>query len=119
MTGPVRKHWMAAAMLAGLGAVIALLGPGPAGPALGQGTTVRVVSPGTASVGSTVAVEIRIENVANLGSYEWFLTYDPNVLELAAGQNPVNGNFLGSSGRNVSCPLPILDGGTEIGRAHV
>jgi len=104
--GLKRKHWMLVAAVAGLAAVLALLGPRLAGPALGQATTVRVVSPGTASVGSTVGVEIRIENVANLGSYEWFLTYDPNILELAAGTNPVNGDFLASSGRSVFCASP-------------
>jgi hypothetical protein len=101
---------MAAAILAGLGAVIVLLGARSAEPALGQGTTVRVVSPGTASVGDTVAVEIRVENVANLGAYEWTLTYDANVLELAG--DPANGDFLASSGRQVSCPSPIVGLGT-------
>jgi hypothetical protein len=105
---------MAAAILAGLGLVIVLLGARSAGPALGQGTTVRVVSPGTASVGDTVAVEIRIDNVPDpgLGAYEWILTYDPNVLELAPAPNPVDGSFLGSTGSPVSCPAPLTDVGT-------
>lgn len=102
---------MAAAAAAGLVVMVALLAPRAAGPALGQGdTTVQVVSPDTAEVDSTVAVQIRIENVTNLGSYEWFLTYDPTILELAG--NPVNGDFLGSSGRSPQCPEPIVDAGT-------
>jgi hypothetical protein len=99
---------MTAAILAGLGVVIALLGPRPAGPALGQGTTVRVVSPGTASVSSTVAVEIRVEDVANLGAYEWGLAYDPALLRL---DNVTNGPFLGSTGRTVPpCSLLLPPG---------
>ena len=102
--GPFGNHWKATvAAAAGLGVVIAILGPTIWQGNAGQNTTVRVVSPGTASVGSTVAVEIRVENVANLGTYEWFLTYDPNVLG-AGWQNPANGDFLGTSGRSRQCP---------------
>jgi hypothetical protein len=104
------KYWIAPAMVAALVAILALVGPRPAGHVLGESTTVRVVSPGTAPVGATVAVEIRVENVANLGAYEWTLAYDPNVLELAG--NPVDGGFLGSTGRSLFCPPAILDVGT-------
>jgi hypothetical protein len=109
MRGPQRKYWMAAVILAGLGAVIAPLVPRAAGPALGQATTVRVVSPGTVSVGGTVEVRVEMEDVTGLGSYEWSIAYDPNTLELTA---PADGGFLGSTGRSVFCPPPILDAGT-------
>ena len=103
--GLKRTHWMLIAAVGGLAAVLALLGARLAGPALGQATTVRVVvSPDTASVGETVAVSISIDNVTNLGAYEWVLTYNPAILELAppAGStNPVDGTFLGSTGRSV------------------
>ena len=107
-----RKPWMLVAAVGGLLAVLALLGARPAGPALGQDTMVRVVSPGTASVGETVAVNMNIDDVADLDDYEWELAYDPSILELAGGANPVNGPFLATTGRSVSCQPPILDEGT-------
>jgi len=91
--------------------LLALVSP-TGDPALGQATTVQVVSPGTASVGETVAVGIDIDDVTNLGAYEWVLAYDPDVLDLAGGTNPVNGTFLGSTGRSVTCLPPILDEGS-------
>jgi hypothetical protein len=109
MVVAVKKHWVVAATLAVLGVVLALLAPRWAGSALGQGTVVRVVSPGTASVGGTVEVRIEIQSVTGLGSYEWFLTYDSNILQLTA---PADGGFLGSTGRSVYCPPAILDTGT-------
>ena len=112
MVGPKRRFWIAVVALASLGVMLALLVPRAAGPALGQATTVRVVSPGTVSVGGTVDVRIEIQDVTGLGSYEWSLAYDPNILELVAPPNPVNGGFLGSSGRSLFCPPPILDAGT-------
>jgi len=107
--GLSRKRWMAAVAMGGLLAFVALLGAKLAGPASGQATTVRVVvSQGTASVGDSVTVTISIENVTNLGTYEWVLAYNPDVLDLASG-NPVNGDFLRSTGRSVSCVPPIVD----------
>jgi hypothetical protein len=80
--------------------------------ALGQSTTVRVVSPGTASVGQSVAVTINVDDVVDLAVYEWQLAYNPNVLELASAPNPVDGGFLGSAGRSVTCFPPIFGEGT-------
>jgi len=110
--GLSRKRWMAAVAVGGLLAFVAVLGAKLAGPALGQATTVRVVSPGTASVDDPVAVNIYIDNVADLDDYEWQLAYNPDVLELAGGPNPVNGPFLATTGRSVSCQPPILGEGT-------
>ena len=107
-----RKKWAFVIVVAGLAMAVAALGPKLAGPVLGQSTTVSVVSPGTASVGDTVTVTINIDDVANLGVYEWQLAYNSNVLELAGGQNPVNGPFLGSTGRTVACAPRILGDGT-------
>jgi len=108
--GLSRKRWMAAVAVGGLLAFVALLGAKLAGPALGQATTVRVVvSPDTASVGETVAVSIYIDNVADLDDYEWQLAYNPTVLEY---QSVVDGPFLATTGRSVSCQPPILDEGT-------
>jgi len=107
--GLSRKRWMAAVAVGGLLAFVALLGAKLAGPALGQATTVRVDSPATASKDQSVTVTISIENVTNLGTYEWLLAYNPHVLELAGGTNPVNGPFLATTGRSVSCLPPIVD----------
>jgi hypothetical protein len=100
---------MAAVAVGGLLAFVALLGAKLAGPALGTDTTVRVDSPGTANVNDTVTVSIYIDYVTDLGAYEWELAYDPSILELAGGANPVNGTFLGGS---ASCAPPVLDVGT-------
>jgi hypothetical protein len=112
--GLKRTHWMLIAAVGGLAALLALLGTRLAGPALGQDTTVRVDSPGTASVGATVSVTINIDNVANLGAYEWKLEFDPTIVQYVdvvdgTGTPP---SFLGSTGRSVSCLPPILDVGT-------
>jgi hypothetical protein len=107
--GLSRKRWMAAVAVGGLLAFVALLGAKLAGPASGQATTVRVVSPGTASVGATVAVNINIDDVVDLDDYEWQLAYNPTVLEY---QSVVNEPFLATTGRSVSCQPPILGEGT-------
>ena len=72
-----RKHWMLVAAVGGLAAVLALMGARLAGPASGTATTVQVVSPGTASVGATVSVGINVNDVTDLGTYEWVLAYNP------------------------------------------
>jgi len=114
--GLKRTHWMLVAAVGGLAAVLALTGARLAGPALGLDTTVQVVAPGTASLGETVSVRINVNDVTNLGAYEWVLTYNPDILELApaAGStNPVNGTFLGSTpARSVFCTPLAPDVGT-------
>lgn len=74
------------------------------------GTLVRV-DPSSQAVpaGSDFTLDIRVENVENLGSYEWLLAFDPTVLEFVS---VLNGSFLGSTGRTVSCLGPILDVGS-------
>ena len=58
-----------------------------------------------------VVVEIAVENAKNLASFQFQLTYDPDVLQVAAdpqGSKPLvqRGDFLGSTGREVACPDP-------------
>jgi hypothetical protein len=113
------KPWTLVVVLGSLIVVVAVLASRVAPEASGQGTIVRVVSPGTASVGATVAVEINIDNVTDLGAYEWVLAYNPAVLDLVnpPGNPPnwalLNGDFLESSGRSAFCPpSAILDVGT-------
>jgi hypothetical protein len=76
----------------------------------------RVVAPESAAEGDQdVIVEIRAENAENLGAFGFQLTYDPDVLELAVDQTgqPLiqRGDFLGSSGREVACPEPVVQSG--------
>jgi hypothetical protein len=75
------------------------------------GGTLVYVDPSlqTVPVGTGFKVDIRIENVTNLGSYEWLLTFDPAVVDFVS---MFNGPFLGSTGRTVFCPGPILDVGS-------
>jgi hypothetical protein len=105
--GLKRTHWMLVAAVGGLAAVLALLGARLAGPALGQATTVRVDSPGTASVGGSATVRIKIDSVTNLATYEWVLAYDPSVLQL---DSVTDGPFLGSTGRTPTCVLLLPPG---------
>jgi hypothetical protein len=60
-------------------------------------------------VGANFGVDIRIENVENLGSYEWLLAFNSAVLQFVTVSN---GPFLGSTGRTVFCPGAILDVGS-------
>ena len=79
-------------------------------PAGAQGTLVRV-SPVAQSVtaGSNVSLTVMVDDVAapdGLGSYEFTLGFEPNVLSFV---NFSNGAFLGSTGRDVTCLPPLFD----------
>lgn len=79
--------------------------------ASGQGTVMKVVSPDSCPPGGgECEVQIQVENVANLGAYEWQIVYDPDVIELREppASAIVDGGFLGDSGRMVSCQPPLL-----------
>jgi hypothetical protein len=82
-----------------------------AGPSPTPGGTLTRVEPDsqTVSIGDSFSVNIRIDNVANLGSYEWLLNFDPALVEFVS---VINGPFLGSTGRTVFCPGAILDTGS-------
>jgi hypothetical protein len=47
-------------------------------------------------------VQIKVAGVANLGTYEWQLAFDPNVVSF---ESATNGGFLGSTGRTPTCQL--------------
>jgi hypothetical protein len=55
----------------------------------------------TALETTTFSVDVEVAGVTNLGAYEVGLVYDESVLSFV---NVVNGPFLGSTGRTVSCP---------------
>jgi hypothetical protein len=84
---------------------------GPTPTATTVPTTLVWIDPPTQTVGpgASPAIDIRIDNVTGLGSYEWQITYDPAVLNFVS---VVDGPFLGSTGRSVFCPDPILDVGS-------
>jgi hypothetical protein len=84
---------------------------GPTPTATTVPTTLVWIDPPTQTVapGASPAIDIRIDNVANLGSYEWQITYDPAVLDFVS---VVDGPFLASTGRSVFCPDAILDVGS-------
>jgi len=54
---------------------------------------------------NTFVVDVVVDQVTNLGAYEFTLSFDPTIV---AYQNVVNGGFLGSSGRQVSCLTPTV-----------
>jgi hypothetical protein len=78
---------------------------------------VKVVAPESAKVGDAdIVVQIQVENVKNLGSFEFLLKYDPDILAVAndaATNLPLiqRGDFLGSSEREVVCDDPVSQAG--------
>ncbi len=76
------------------------------GTAQAQTAVMKVVPASqTVDVGDgNFTVDIVIENVSNLGSFEFTLTFDPSVLRLVGVKG---GSFLGSTGRVVGCPGAI------------
>jgi hypothetical protein len=74
---------------------------------------VKVVGPAeTVTKGNeNVLVQIAVENADNLASFQFQLTYDPDVLQVAVdpqSNTPLiqRGDFLGSTDREVVCPDP-------------
>ncbi len=56
--------------------------------------------------GADFTVDVLVENVSELGGYEFKLRFDPGVLEVTAAEN---GDFLGSTGRTVIPIDPNID----------
>ena len=97
-------------LVVGLALGVTALGVSALGTASGQGAVMRVQSPSSwATNGGNLQVTIRVEGVQNLGAYEWGIAFDPAVLEYVSVENRP---FLGSTGRSVYCPAPILDVGS-------
>jgi len=74
----------------------------PASPAAAQEATVHVEVPLTAVAADSgpFTVSVVVEDVANLGAYQFDLTYDPAIVRFVEVHE---GAFLGSSGRQVQC----------------
>jgi hypothetical protein len=74
-------------------------------------STVRAV-PRQQEVGSdadTFDVDVLVEDVSNLGAFQFVLVADPAV---ATVESVAKGEFLASSGREVYCPEPTIEGGS-------
>lgn len=56
----------------------------------------------------TVDLQLMVENVQNLGGFQFILNFDPKILEATGAEV---GDFLGSSGREVLCKDPTIDEG--------
>jgi len=61
----------------------------------------QVVGPGTTDFG----VEIAVENTSELGAFDFTLQFDSDLIHLV---NAEVGSLLGSTGRTVICPPPII-----------
>ena len=76
-------------------------------PASAQQVVVRIdPSAQQVSVGNQFSVRVMVDDVTNLGSYEFTLHFDPSVVTY---ESVANGDFLGSTGRQVFCPSAIVD----------
>jgi hypothetical protein len=98
----------------GLAAVVfglATLAPGPRAGA--QETKVRLEVPagGVDVGGAPFPVDVLVDDVTNLGAFEFTLRYDPSILKFVGVEK---GPFLASSGRAVEC----LDPGVTPGSVH-
>ena len=62
--------------------------------------------------GGKFSIDIVVDNVSNLGAYEFELRFDPAVLRFVGVEDA---GFLGSSGRQVHCPGGTLEQSVEGG----
>jgi len=93
--------------------------PGSRAAAQSSDAIVRVTAPTTPiKKGDTrVPFEVTVENVKNLGSFQFELTYAAGVFELVDPERDAEkGDFLGSGGRPVVCNPPISDSGAGVAR---
>jgi len=74
-------------------------------PAAAQEAAVRLEVPSTpvAADGKPFTLAVVVEDVTNLGAFQFDLTYDPAIVKFVEVQE---GPFLGSSGREVRCLPP-------------
>ena len=105
-----RQRWTRVGVI--LFALTAFLG---AHAAQGQGAMVRLELPSENPRvgGGTLSVSVVVDQVTNLGAFEFELTYDQHILEFKDVQE---GPFLGSSGRRVQCLPPETTAGSLLFR---
>ncbi len=63
------------------------------------------------SAGSSVQATVKIDDVKNLGAFQFDLTYDPAIVEV---ESIALGDFPGSTGRSVNPLGPRLDAGKAV-----
>jgi len=95
-----RRLWAALTV-----AMVALVSGLLCAQAQGQGATVRPVPPRESPIsgGPPFTVSVVVENVSNLGAFQFEMTFDPRILRLVEIKE---GPFLGSSNRQVQCLSP-------------
>jgi hypothetical protein len=86
------------------GLLLAVVARAPHGTSAAQGATIRLL-PGSQNVpiGDSLTIDVAVENATNLAAFEFRLKYNPDVLELIG---VTQADFLGSTGRNVTCYRP-------------
>lgn len=97
MTKLIRQRWTWPIVFLSLMAVFVA-----AYPAQAQQATVRLEVPSRnpRAGGGSFDVDVVVDNVTNLGAFQFELTYDQDIVEVEDVQE---GPFLGSSGRTVDC----------------
>jgi hypothetical protein len=103
--------WLLTAGVAALAAFGSFAVFPPAASAQDGSATLRIVAP-TEEVkegDESVPVQIILDNVSNLGGFQFVLQYDGDVFEF---QQEQRGDFLGSTGREVVCNDPLSDVGS-------
>lgn len=79
-------------------------------PGYAQQAVVRIdPSAQQVTTGSQFSVRVMADDVANLGSFEFTIQFDPSIITY---QSVAKGDLLGSTGRQVVCPGAITDVGT-------
>jgi len=100
MTRLSRQRWMWLAVLPSLLVIGALHTAQSQAPSV-----VRIETPEGDLMpgGEAFGVTLVVDDVTNLGAFQFRLTYDPNIVQF---QDVKEGQFLGSSGRPVECLPP-------------
>ncbi len=87
------------ALLALAGAAL-LWGPGSASGQAGATLSIAPASQNVAKDASTIYVDVKAENVSNLGAYELTITFDPAIVEYVGSKDS---GYLASTGRGQEC----------------
>ncbi|MEX2246815.1 MAG: cohesin domain-containing protein [Dehalococcoidia bacterium] len=103
----MKKHTVA------LGVLLGLLVISSSRVVFAQSTAnLKLDAPSAVSSGEEFDVSLLVENVVNLGGFQFVLGFDP---ELVTAIGVTKGDFLGSSGREVVCDDPVLsDSGVRL-----
>jgi hypothetical protein len=104
----VRSVRLFIGLAAGVGLLTALLAAAPAHAQ--DGAVMRIVAPVEEIDASSdeVTVDVVVDNVTNLGAFQFVLTFDEDILEYKSTDR---GDFLGSTDREVSCDETLQQGG--------